>query len=68
MNVNKFLNNNYKDMTFKDLSDSPFEAIKGINENTANRIREAFTPKSLSRYVNIAQAIVTLAEGEADED
>jgi len=67
MNVNKFLNEDYKDMTLKDLSDSPFEAIKGIDEKTAKLIREAFTPKSLSRYVNIAQAIVTLAEGEVDE-
>ena len=54
-------------MTFKDLADCPFEAIKGINENIANRVREAFTPKSLSGYVNIAQAIVTLAEGEEEE-
>jgi len=67
MNVNKFLNKDYKDMTFKDLSECPFEAIKGINENVANRVRKSFTPKSLSRYVNIAQAIVTLAEGEEED-
>ena len=67
MNVNKFLNEDFKDMSFKDLSDSPFEAIKGINEDVAKRVRESFTPKSLSKYVNIAQAIVTLAEGEEEE-
>jgi len=67
MNVNKFLNEDYKDLTFKDLSNSPFDAIKGISEDTAKRLREAFTSKSLSKFVNIAQAIVTLAEGEEEE-
>ena len=67
MNVNKFLNKEYQNMSFKELYDVPFDAIKGISESDAKRIREAFKPKALSRYVNIAQAIVTLAEGEVED-
>ena len=68
MNINKFLIKEYQKMSFKELNDVPFNAIKGVSESDAERIRETFKPKTLSRYVNIAQAIVTLAEGEAEED
>ena len=64
MNINKFLNKEYHNMTFKELSHSPFNLIKGVSENDAERIKAAFRPKTLSKFVNIAEAIVTLAEGE----
>jgi len=64
MNINKFLNKEYQNMSFKELSQSPFSLIKGVSESDAERIRAAFKPKTLSKFVNIAEAIVTLAEGE----
>ncbi|MCL2185889.1 MAG: hypothetical protein FWB86_08585 [Treponema sp.] len=68
MNINKLLQEEYHDMSFKELSSAPFNAINGIDEDIAERIRASFKPHSLSKFVNIADAIVTLAEGEVSED
>ena len=51
-------------MTFNELCAAPFNAIKGVSEKDAERIKAAFKPRALSKFVNIAEAIVTLAEGE----
>jgi len=67
ININKFLEEEYRDMTFNELSGAPFNAIKGVSEDTAKRIRAAFKPLELSKFVNLAEAIVTLAEGEVPE-
>jgi len=67
MNINKFLNEEYRDMSFRELSGAPFNAVKGVSESTARRIRETFKPKTLSKYVDLAEAIVMLAEGEVSE-
>jgi len=64
MNINKFLDKEYQNMTFNELCAAPFNAIKGVSEKDAERIKAAFKPRALSKFVNIAEAIVTLAEGE----
>jgi len=67
MNVNKFLQEEYQDMSFKELTNAPFNAINGVSEDIASRIEAAFKPRTLSKFVNIAEAIITLAEGEETE-
>ncbi|MCL2214701.1 MAG: hypothetical protein FWC06_05760 [Treponema sp.] len=64
MNVNKFLDKKYEKMSLNELKKAPFEALAGVSEHDAELIREAFNRKVLSRYVNIASAIVTLAAAE----
>lgn len=51
-------------MSLNELKKAPFEALAGVSEHDAELIREAFNRKVLSRYVNIASAIVTLAAAE----
>jgi len=64
MNINKFLDKEYENMSFEQLKSIPFEALQGVSENDAILFRKAFNKRELSKFVNIAQAIVTLAEAE----
>ena len=64
MNINKFLDKEYEKMSFVQLKNVPFEALQGVSENDAILLKKAFNKRRLSKYVNIAQAIVTLAEAE----
>ena len=64
MNINKFLDKEYHGMTFNELKHAPFSAIKGVSESDDDRMRAAFKRNELSKFVEIADAIVTLAEGE----
>ncbi|MCL2264450.1 MAG: hypothetical protein FWC22_00275 [Treponema sp.] len=64
MNINKFVDKKYEKYSFKQLEKAPIDALQGISENSANLIMEAFSKKALSKYVNVANAIVTLAEAE----
>ena len=64
MNINKFVNKEYEKMSFEQLKDAPFEALQGVSENDARLLKKAFNKRALSKFVKIAQAIVTLAEAE----
>ncbi|MCL2180644.1 MAG: hypothetical protein FWB83_05905 [Treponema sp.] len=64
MNINKFLDKKYEEMSFNELKFAPFDALAGVSGNDAKLMREAFRRKELSKYAARAQAIVTLAEGE----
>ncbi|MDR0464955.1 MAG: hypothetical protein LBG94_07575 [Treponema sp.] len=64
MNINKFLDKKHEKMSFKELREAPFNALSGVSENDARLVNEAFGKKELSKFVKIAQAIVTLAEAE----
>jgi len=64
MNINKFVDKKYEKMSFKELADAPFDVIQGVTEKKAELIHKAFYKKALTKYVNIADAIVTLAEAE----
>jgi len=64
MNINKFVDKAYERMSFEQLKTAPYDALQGISENDAEILYKAFRKKELSKYVNIAGAIVTLADAE----
>ena len=51
-------------MSFKQLKNIPVEGLQGVSEKDTKLIVKAFNKKDLSKYIQWAQAIVTLAEGE----
>jgi len=67
MNINKIVDKKYEKMSFNEIADSPFSAIQGVTESESELISQAFHIKELSKYVNWARAIVTLAEAEEAE-
>jgi hypothetical protein len=70
MNINKIVDKQYEKMTLKEIANSPVDAISGVSEGDAKLLKEAFNVKTVAdlanlKYVKWAQAICTLAEGEA---
>ena len=70
MNINKILDKQYEKQPFKELVKAPVSAIAGISEGDAKLLQQAFKVKTIQdlaklKYVRWAQAICTLAEGEA---
>ena len=64
MNINKFVDKAYEKFSFEQLKTAPYDALQGISENDAVLLYKAFRKKELSKFVNIAGAIVTLADAE----
>jgi len=64
MNINKFVDKKYENISFSQLKKVPIDALQGVSKNDALLLEKAFNIKELSKYVQRAQAIVTLAEGE----
>jgi hypothetical protein len=70
MNIDKIVDKKYEKMTLKEIANSPVDAISGISEGDAELLKKAFKVKTVSdlaklKYVKWAQAICTLADGEA---
>ena len=70
MNINKFVDKKYEQLTLKEIANSPVDALSGVSEGDAKLLKEAFNVKTVSdfanlKYVKWAQAICTLADGEA---
>ena len=70
MNIDKFVDKKYERLTFKEIANSPVDALQGVSEGDAKLLKEAFNVKTVAdlaklKYVKWAQAICTLAEGEA---
>jgi hypothetical protein len=70
MNIDKFVVKKYEKMSLKEIVTAPVDAIAGVSEGDAKLLREAFNVKTVYdlarlKYVRWAQAICTLAEGEA---
>lgn len=69
MNINHAVVKAFEDKTLKEIADSPVWALQGLSESDAEHLREAFHIKTVRdlanlRFVNWAQAIVTLADRE----
>ena len=64
MNINKFVDKKFEKMTFKQLKDAPVHALSGVSERDAGLLKQTFKKRELSKYVNIARAIVELAKAE----
>ena len=69
MNINKFVDKAYEQMTLKELVNQPVQAIQGVSENDAKLLREAFNVKTVAdlarnKFFRWAQAICALADGQ----
>jgi hypothetical protein len=69
MNINKALDKAYEKKTFKELVNAPVDALEGVSEGDAEKLKAAFNVKTIGdlanlKYVKWAQAIVNLAETE----
>ena len=69
MNLNKALDKAYEGKSFKDLADSPVDALAGVSANDAKLLASAFGVKTVRDLANLkfttwARAIVTLADQE----
>jgi len=67
MQIDKALDKAYEQMSFKELADAPVDALQGVSEGDAVKLKEAFNVKTIRdlanlKYVRWAQAITTLAE------
>ena len=70
MNIDKCVVKKYEKMKLKEIAAAPVDALQGVSEGDAKLLKEAFNVKTVSdfanlKYVKWAQAICTLAEGEA---
>jgi len=64
--INQFVDKNYEEMDFKELAQCPVEAIQGLSQNDAEKLKEAFNVQTIqelaeNKFVRIAQAITTLS-------
>lgn len=69
MNINKGVDKAYEAKTFREIADSPVDALQGVSEGDAKLLQEAFNVKTVRdlaelKFVKWAQAIVTAAEIE----
>jgi hypothetical protein len=71
MNIQIIVNDNYHDRCFRELVKEPVSALRGITEQQANALREAFGINSIGELAELkavkwARAIRTMAAAEAE--
>ena len=64
--VSQFFDKDYEQKEFNELADAPVEAIQGLSEGDAEKLKEAFNVKTVrdldeNKLVRIAQAVVALS-------
>ena len=64
--VSQFFDKDYEQKEFSELADAPVEAIQGLSEGDAEKLKEAFNVKTVrdlaeNKFVRIAQAVVALS-------
>ena len=69
MNINKALDKAYEGKSLKEIAEAPVDALQGVSQNDAVKLKEAFgvdTVRELAnlKYVRWAQAIVSLVDAE----
>jgi hypothetical protein len=69
MNINKALDKAYESKPLKELPDAPVEAIQGVSEGDAEKLKAAFNIRTIrdlaeSKFVRWAQGICNLADAE----
>jgi len=67
MEINKAVDKAYEGKSFKEIADSPVDALQGVSAGDAVKLKEAFNVKTVRdlatlKYVKWAQAITTLAD------
>jgi hypothetical protein len=74
LNMNKCVDKAYEDKSFKELADAPLNALQGVTTRDAELLKEAFNITTIRefanlKYVKLATAIATLADGvETEQD
>lgn len=73
MNINKIVDKDYKDKSFKEIADAPVNALQGISARDAKLLKQALnieTVRDLANleYVKWATAIATLADAVTAEE
>ena len=69
MNIKKAVDKAYEGKSFKELANSPVDALQGISAGDAKLLNDAFSVKTIKdlanlKYVKWAQAIAVLADTE----
>jgi hypothetical protein len=69
MNINKVVDKQYESKSFKEIADSPVDALQGVSSGDAELLKKAFNVKTVKDLANLkyfrwAQAIVSLADAE----
>jgi hypothetical protein len=64
--VSQFFDKDYEQKEFNDLADAPVEAIQGLSEGDAEKLKEAFNIKTVrdlaeNKFVRVVQAVVTIS-------
>lgn len=65
--ITKFVDRDYEGMDFRELADAPVAAIRGLSEDDARALKDAFGVDTIrelaeNKFVRIAQAVVALAD------
>ncbi|MCB1178510.1 MAG: hypothetical protein KDK36_13070 [Leptospiraceae bacterium] len=69
MNINKALDKSFETKPLKEILNAPVDAIQGVSEGDAVKLKEAFNIKTVkdlgtNKFFLWAQAIVALADTE----
>lgn len=69
MNINKAVDKAFETKSLKEIADSPVDALQGVSEGDAQKLKDAFNVKTVRdlaelKYVKWAQGIVALADTE----
>ncbi len=64
--INQFVDKDYEGMDFKELAGCPVEAIQGLSQGDAEKLKDAFNVQTIqelaeNKFVRIAQAITALS-------
>lgn len=64
--INQFVDKDYEGMDFKELAQCPVEAIQGLSQGDAEKLKDAFNVQTIqeladNKFVRIAQAITALS-------
>ena len=64
--INQFVDKYYEWMDFKELAQCPVEAIQGLSQGDAEKLKDAFNVQTIqdladNKFVRIAQAITSLS-------
>ncbi|MDO8653984.1 MAG: hypothetical protein Q7R66_17565 [Undibacterium sp.] len=67
MNINICIDKKYEDKSFKELADSPIDALQGISKTDAEMLKKVFNITTIREFANLkfikwAMAITTLAD------
>lgn len=72
MNINRYVDKAYEDMSFDELADAPIDALQGVNAKDAELLKQAFNVATIREFADLkfvkwATAITALADEVGSE-